>query len=112
MADINESFGEMGEATFEERVEAGRRLAATLVEKLPKGLYTFKLKTQKNEKAPNGEYVTVYVNAKAGERPGRLSIGKFATPILFPEDETDAEKFINVVDAAGIKLKVYTQSEA
>jgi hypothetical protein len=107
MADIDESFGTMPEATLEERIEAGRKLAGTLTEKVEG--YTYRLKSQQSTKDPGETYVNLYINGRAGSRPGRIGIGRYATPIVFPgNDETDTEAFVNAVDQAGIKLKVYT----
>lgn len=104
--EVNETFGEQPEATLDERVEAGRKLASTLLEKV-KG-YTYKLKTQDSTKVPGTKYVNLYINGRGGEQPGRIGIGKFATPIIFPASDHEAtEAFVNAVDAAGIKMKIY-----
>ena len=108
-ANVDESFGTLPEATLEERIDAGRKLATTLMEKV-KG-YTYRLKTQDSTKSPGEKFVNLYINGKAGARPGRIGIGRFATPIVFPgQDESDTEAFVNAVDAAGLKLKVYNTS--
>ena len=102
-ANVNEVYGEVGEATVDERIDAGRRFAKEASEKIPG--YSFRLKTSPSTKKPGEVFVTVYVNGKGGTKPGRIGFGKFATPMLFPENETDAEAFVNAADAVGIKLK-------
>ena len=107
--DVDEQFGQIEEATLEERIDAGRKLAETLMGKV-KG-YTYRLKTQDSTKSPGEKFVNLYINGKGGSRPGRIGIGKFATPIVFPgQDESDTEAFVNAADAVGVKLKVYNTS--
>jgi len=110
--DVDEQFGKLEMATDDERVEAARRLATQLQEKV-KG-YTYRLKTQSGKDKKTGAdklWVNLYINGKAGVRPGRIGIGDYATPIVWPgENESDTEAFVNAVDAAGIRLKVYSPS--
>jgi hypothetical protein len=106
---IDESFGTMPESSVDERVEAGRKLATQLLAAIPG--YTYKLKTQEGTDKKTGKtvtYVNLYINGKGGARPGRIGIGNYATPIVWPsEDQTATEAFVNAADTAGIALKVY-----
>lgn len=105
---VNEQYGKLPEKTVEERIEEGKALATKLAADVKGFAYRLKA-TSKGEKT----YVTIWVNGKAAN-PGKISVGVMGRPTFFPADDADletVETFLNAVDAAGIKLKIF-QAEA
>ena len=104
---INERYGKLEEATKEQRVEAARELVKALVDKVPG--YSYTLNASPGKKKPDEYYVTLFINGPGGTRPGKIGMGKYATPLLFPQDEHEAEKFITAAEKAGINIRVFSR---